>query len=498
MNKKYFLLLMFLMASMAMHAQIFTKVHTSLKGVMQPVMSWLDVNNNHRPDVFLDGDYYVHDKHLVISQLTASLKNQRFGHLRSPFPALHSGDAAVADYDKDGDQDIVMTGLNALNQPVMYLYRNDGHRHFTIVPQAFTPLSDGSVEWGDFDHDGDLDILVTGKREDNKLVTTIYRNDNGVFTKYPIQVPGVYNGVARWGDFDGDGDLDILITGNNGKGPFTAIYINEKGKYYPLKQYFIQLKNSDARWADFDGDGNLDFIISGEDKDGFPDSRIYSNEKNGVFVNIPVSIRSLKSGSIDVADYDHDGDPDIVMTGESMERPYTEVYENEGAFDFKRIVTGIPGVSNGKALWGDFDHNGDMDLLVAGITVCYNFIGQVYRNNLNPKMEKAAPNSIQPIPKYNHGPYYYYVFSSCYCDPTGGSNPKYHLYISNIHQEKSAYNLNYKFNALLIKIVPNWGKANAGYRTSNAFITRKEAETSRMQVIESYKATGFEVHFINW
>ncbi len=498
MNKKYFFLLWIVMTSIIMNAQVFTKIHTGFKGVMQPVMSWLDVNNNNYTGIFLDGDYYVNDKHFVISQLSTSQQNQRFALLHSPFPALYRGDAAAADYDKDGDEDIVMAGLNVFNRPVMQLYRNDGHGHFTLIPQSFTPLSDGSVEWGDFDHDGDLDILVTGKRYDNKLVTTIYRNDNGVFTEYPIQVPGVYNGVARWGDFDHNGDLDILITGNNGKGPFTAIYINEKGKYYLLKQAFVQLKNSDAQWADFDGDGDLDFIISGEDKDGFPDCRIYSNEQNGVFINIPVSIRSLKSCSIDVADYDHDGDPDIVMTGESMERPYTEVYENEPGFNFKRIVTGIPGVSNGKALWGDFDHDGDMDLLVAGITVCYNFIGQVYRNNLNPKAAKTKTNTIQPIPNYNHGPYYYYVFSSCYCDPAGGNNPKYHLYISNIHKEKSAYNLNYKFNELLIKNVPDWGKSDRGHRTSNAFVTKKEAEISRMQVIESYKATGFEVHFLNW
>jgi predicted nucleotidyltransferase len=498
MYKKYFFLLLIFVIPLTTKAQVFTKVHTSLKGVMQPVMSWLDVYNNHYPDAFVAGDYYVSNKHFVISQLTASLRNQRFGLLSTPFPALYRGDAAVADYDKDGDQDIVMTGLNAFNQPVMRLYRNDGHRHFTFIPQSFTPLSDGSIEWGDFDHDGDLDILVTGKRSDNKLVTTIYRNNKGVFTEYPIQVPGVYNGVARWGDYDHDGDLDILITGNDGNGPFTAIYINERGKYYLLKQHFVQLQNSDARWADFDGDGDLDFIISGEDKDGFPDCRIYSNEKNGLFVNIPVSIRSLKSCSIDVADYDHDGDPDIVMTGESMERPYTEVYENELGFEFKRIVTGIPGVSSGKAQWGDYDHDGDMDLLVSGITVCYDFISEVYRNNLNPKMTETKQTPIQPIPVYNHGPYYYYVFSSCYCDPSGGTNAKYHLYISNIHKEKSAYNLNYKFNELLIKTVPNWGKSDRGHRTSNAFSTIKEAETSRMQVIESYKATGFEVHFLNW
>ncbi len=498
MIKRYLLILWFMVVFMALNAQVFTKIHSSLTGVMQPVMSWVDANNNHYLDAFVSGDYYVKDKHFVISQLTASLKNQRFGLLGSSLPALFRGDAAVADYDKDSDEDIVMTGLNALNQPVMHLYRNDGHRHFVLVQQSFVPLSDGSVEWGDFDHDGDPDILVTGKRFDNKLVTTIYRNDNGIFTAHPIQVPGVYNGVARWGDIDGDGDLDILITGNNGEGPFTAIYKNMKGKYYLLRQAFVQLQNSDARWADFDGDGDLDFIISGQDKDGFPDCRVYSNEQKGYFTNVPVSIRSLKSCSIDVADYDHDGDPDIVMTGESMERPYTEVYENEQAFDFKKILTGIPGVSNGKACWGDFDHDGDMDILVSGITVCYDFISRIYRNNINPKRAEAKSNPIQSIPAYHHGPYYYYVFSSCYCDPTGGDKPKYHLFISNIHKEKSAYNLNYKFNDLLIKSVPNWGKADRGHRTSNAFATIKEAEESRIQVVESYKSTGFEIHFLNW
>ena len=498
MSKKFFFLFLFILTSIVINAQDFTKINTRLKGVMQPVMSWLNVNSKDYPDVFLSGDYYIKNKHFVISQLNRAVQKNRFVYLHSPFPALYRGDAAAADYNKDGNEDIVITGLNVFNQPVMQLYRNDGHGHFIRVPQSFTPLYDGSIEWGDFDHDGDLDILVTGKRKDGKPVTTIYRNDNGVFSKYPIQVPGVYNGVARWGDFDHDGDLDILITGNNGNGPFTAIYKNVNGKYYLLKQSFVQLQNSDASWADFDKDGDLDFIVSGEDKDGFPDCRIYSNGPNGVFTSVPISIRPLKSCSIDVADYDHDGDPDIVMTGESTERPYTEVYENELNFNFKKIVTGIPGVSNGKALWGDYDHDGDMDLLVAGITVCYNFIGQVYRNNLKPKKTKAKPETVLPLPIYNRGPLYYYVFSSCYCDPSGGKKARYNMYISNIHKEKSAYSLNYKFNALLIKIVPNWGKADPGHRTSNAFVTKKEAEASRMQVIESYKATGFEVHFINW
>ena len=498
MFKKSLFLWWALWFTMQAGAQVFTPVNSSLHGVMEPVMSWIDVNKNKHPEAFVAGEYYIKDKHIIISQLTSATRTMRFGASSSPFPALYRGDAAAADYDKDGDQDIVMTGLNALDQPVMNLYRNDGHRHFTRIPQPFTPLSDGSVMWGDYDHDGDLDILVTGKRYDNRLATLVYRNDNGLFTEVPVNVPGVYHGVARWGDYDHDGDLDILVTGNNGQGPFTAVYQNIKNRYYLLKTAFVPLQNSDAQWGDLDGDSDLDFIISGEDKDGFPDVRIYSNKQNGYFENIPVSIRALKSCSIDLADYDHDGDPDIVMTGESMERSYTEVYENELAFDFKRILTGIPGVSSGKAKWGDFDHDGDMDLLVSGLTICYDFVTRIYQNNLNPKTEETRQEVIQPIPTYRHGPFFYYVFASCYCDPTGGQHPKYHLYISNIHKEDRAYDLNYKFNELLMKAVPSWGKTDSGHRTSNAFVTLKEAQASRMQVIESYKASGFEVHFLNW
>lgn len=500
--KKILLALTFTLGlSFIIQAQVFTRINTPLQGEMQPVMSWLDMNHSGYPGAFLSGDRYVNSKHFIQAQAVTKGKTNRFQLISSPFQALYRGDAATADVDKDGDQDIIISGLNKFNQVTMILYRNDGGLRFTPVQAQFTGVTDGSLCWGDFDHDGDLDILATGKQYDKRLSTSIYRNDNGIFTRTVLNVPGVFNGSARWGDFDHDKDLDILITGNNGLGPFTAIYRNDGGKYLMLAQPFAALKNSDARWADFDGDGDLDFIISGENIEGNPEIHVYSNE--GVyFRDVPIKMRPLKSCSIDVADYDRDGDPDIVMTGESLERPYTLVYQNNGAFDFEPIITGIPGLSNGKARWGDFDKDGDMDLLVAGITVCYNFVGAIYRNNLNPpKKEQETETSIfinAPLPKYDRGPFYYYVFSSCYCDPSGGDHPKYHLYISNIHREPRDYDLNYKFNRILLKTVPNWGKADRGHRTSNGFVTKKEAAVSRAQVIESYKSTGFEIHYINW
>ncbi len=502
MIKKYSFLFLLFLVSLQGYTQDFTKIKTGFKGVMDPVMAWI-IPNEGKSKAFLAGDYFVDNNKFIISQLNQYHSVNLFKTVSTPFPALYQGDAAVADYNNDGLPDVVITGLNRYGVPVVNLYKNMGHNHFIQVPGPFKGLSNGTIEWGDYDHDGDMDILTTGKNIKNQLETIIYKNNNGKFSIIYPDIPGVYYGCARWGDVNGNGWLDILIMGNNGKGPFTALFINDKGKYHKFFESFVPLSNGDAVWADFDGDGDLDFFITGENTDGYPQCLIYSNETmSNYFKPVSVSVRPLKNGTVDVGDFDKDGDADLLITGESLERPYTLVYENKMTFDFKNINAGLPGVANGNALWGDYDHDGDMDILLSGIDVCYKFHGDIFKNNLNPpKGKKETGTSIfinAPTPLYNMGPYYYYVFSSCFCDPTGGDNLSYNMYISNVHLLKKKYQLNYKFNDILIKTVPNWTRVDRGHRTSNGFLTKKEAEKSRKQVIESYKVTGFKVHFINW
>ncbi len=482
-------------------AQIFDIAQTDLEGVMNPVMTWVDKGGEGGlMDAYLAGDYYLSDRHYVVSSTNTYFNKNRFKTTTSRLPALYRGDASAADYDYDGDEDVIVTGVDELGQLRMRLYRNDGHMGFTVIKEIFVPVSDGSVEWGDYDNDEDLDILATGKQFDNLLMTVIYRNDNGIFNLTEPGIPGVYQGNATWGDYDNDNDLDILITGNTGTRPITAVYKNTGGQYNRVVQQFIPLTHSAAVWGDLDNDGFIDFIVSGQDGDGYPVCMIYKNVNATFFKDEVVSIRPLKSCSIDLADFDADNDLDVLMTGESLERPYSYVYENKGGFNFEDLVAGLPGVSEGNALWGDFDKDGDQDILIAGLTICYDFIGDIYINNLDPP-EKETVNNIfinAPNPDTQIGPFWYYVFSSCYCDPTGGDNFAYHLYISNVHLLHQRYELNYEFNDLLLKQVPNWGEADRGYRTSNGFATKKEAEESRMQVIESYKSTNFVIHQLNW
>ena len=126
---------------------------------------------------------------------------------------------AWGDYDGDGDLDLAVgnSGVSGKGQ-ANRLYRNDGG---TLRPGAVWSSVDGvensteSVAWGDYDGDGDLDLAAgVSYPYPNRL----YRNDNGVLTTgaaWSSTESDTTTNVA-WGDYDGDGDLDMAVA-NNGQ-----------------------------------------------------------------------------------------------------------------------------------------------------------------------------------------------------------------------------------------------------------------------------------------
>src|SRR4051812_1177885 len=89
-----------------------------------------------------------------------------------------------------------------------------------LVAQQFTEIAPGlptsaqpCVIWGDYDGDGRLDLLVAGLGKRDVPFTTIYKNTIGGFVDSGIALMGLSRATAAWGDFDGDGDLDLAMTG---------------------------------------------------------------------------------------------------------------------------------------------------------------------------------------------------------------------------------------------------------------------------------------------
>ncbi|HEY4788293.1 MAG TPA: VCBS repeat-containing protein, partial [Bacteroidales bacterium] len=153
-------------------------------------------------------------------------------------------------------------------------------------------LKNSSAAWGDYNNDGFLDILMTGDsstRSIKKPVTIIYKNNgNEIFTEQTgISVPGVINGSVAWGDYNNDGLLDIAITGDTGtvsSSPMSKIYkSNGDGTFSEQAGIHLTgLSNSSLAWNDFNNDGLLDLVLCGNTGNYYI-AKIYKNNGDGTF-----------------------------------------------------------------------------------------------------------------------------------------------------------------------------------------------------------------------
>ena len=306
------------------------------------------------------------------------LRAQSFTDLQNGFPSLTGASAAWADYDGDEDLDFALIGFSSFQAELGRIYRNDGNGVFTVINNLDFPVTDGALSWGDFDHDGDPDLLANGQGGlfSPAAVTTIYRNDgNDDFTPLSNSLPGVI-GISRWMDYDGDGWLDVVMAGignsfvedsirlfhNDTTGAFTEIQINLPGYHA-----------TDISIIDFDVDGDKDFFLVGGtlSPSTFPVTRLYKNDGNAIFNQVQFPFINLSTGTTKWADYDHDGDPDVLYDGldSTITLGLTLIYRNEGLDQFTLIDANLPGSGEpGSVDWADIDGDGDLDILLGGPT----------------------------------------------------------------------------------------------------------------------------------
>ncbi len=276
---------------------------------------------------------------------------------------------AVADFDGDGDDDI-MSG-NAFN---FRLWENDGTGSFrdptaTIPPLRASPIG---LRLDDVDSDGDLDVLVLYSRRD---ALVLWRNDgNFVFTDVSAQVgtlPRVRSDAA-FVDFDGDGDRDLAIAASLGT---SNVYENDGSGTLSLATPYGGLpqdSNSAHHIAtgDLDGDGDIDVIAA--------ENQLLRNDGNGRFTreNYPGPTFGPFGGIAvpSLGDVDADGDLDIYVTsstsalfGGTMQN---RLLLNDGSGAFSNATSQIPArsVETRDGLMADLDGDGDLDLFAANAT----------------------------------------------------------------------------------------------------------------------------------
>jgi enediyne biosynthesis protein E4 len=260
----------------------------------------------------------------------------------------------VGDYDNDGWDDLFITyyGKNAL-------YHNNGDGTFTDVSEK-AGVAGKKTRWGtgcafvDYDRDGKLDLFVA-----NYIALDLKT------APVPESGPCLYKGVmVACGPPGLAGDTHILYH-NNGDGTFTDVSesagISQANGFYGLG----------VLTGDFDNDGWPDIYVA---NDSMPSS-LFQNKKNGKFVDIGMEAGCVLSADgkpqagmgVSAADYDLDGNLDIVKTNFAGDTP--SLYHNRGGGNFEDTTfTAGLGAHTQYLGWGvgfiDFDNDGWPDILI--------------------------------------------------------------------------------------------------------------------------------------
>jgi hypothetical protein len=301
--------------------------------------------------VFLSMTFSAHGQFTEVPAATQAMYN------------ICDGAACWGDYDNDGDLDILLTGyISGANGVRSEVFRNDAGI-FTSIQAGLQPVLYSTARWGDFDSDGDLDIFIAGRK--GYAFSRIYRNVGGNFVDIQANVQDMDYASSDWGDYDNDGDLDLAVSGwAESTNDATELYRNDGIGFTLVNAGLVANQAGAVDWGDYDNDGDLD--LAG--------SKLYRND-SGTFTAIQAAWPAANPGGIAWGDYDNDGDLDILLSSHAP-----RIFRND-AGSFTDILAGFPALSNGSAAWGDYDNDGDLDVLICGSLNQFSKITEVYRND---------------------------------------------------------------------------------------------------------------------
>jgi len=259
-------------------------------------------------------------------------------------PPLGRG-VTSADFDLDGDLDVLALGWLTQTGSASKFFQNDGGLIFTDITQQVGTLTAGEQDrvaaWSDYNRDGLPDVFVAPP-------CGLFQNmGDGTFIDV-TQIVGISPSLdctsPAWGDFDNDGDFDLYVTSgtldsavqlttagflyrNNGDGSFTDVTA-QSGTQNP----------NDARgatWGDYDNDGLLDLYLVNAFNDTTP-NRLFRNLGDGAFSDVTTDAGvevQVDGGGADASfnDYNNDGFLDLFVTNGSANQvgPYV-LLENSG------------------------------------------------------------------------------------------------------------------------------------------------------------------------
>jgi Flp pilus assembly protein TadD len=278
---------------------------------------------------------------------------------------------AVGDFDGDGLPDVAV----AMSDHVL-LFKNHGGGKFTDVTASTGMQPSGrpaNILFVDYDHDGDLDLFVTGQAASaGGKPNTLWRNNgNGTFTDWTAEAGLGGDGSttsATLSDINNDRAVDLLVTGSGAAPTFFANPREGEFKATPLYAETGMAPTVSVTVLDFNKDGWMDVALT---HSGNPGISLWRNVQGKSFERVPLPVQKVTAGwGLTAIDFDNDGWLDLVAAVDTANGPQLLALRNLGPAGFEDVTSKLKldqvKLAQPRAvIAADVDGDGAADLIVS-------------------------------------------------------------------------------------------------------------------------------------
>lgn len=303
----------------------------------------------------------------------AILLNDGNGMFSAPsYTAVQNDPIALFGADLDGDGDIDL--VSAHNEPGtshLVVVKNDGSGVFTVFATYAPAILGQHVTGGDFDADGDVDVVMTDGWGSSSNVRIMLNNGNGNLSGPYTYSAGTWARGVVVIDVDNDGDLDLAVT-NSGNDNISVLLNDGNGNFSDLANFSVGDSPTSVFANDFSGDGFIDIATANY---GGSNVTVILNDGDGTFSG-PVAYQTgSQTRYVSGGDFDGDGDIDLATTINGADS--VGVLLNNGDGSFADVSTYQVGTNPWGIQPADYDGDGDLELACndyssSTVTVLYN------------------------------------------------------------------------------------------------------------------------------
>ena len=390
MKKSIITLILVLFLCNLLNAQLFTEqTDIEITGIYEGSVAWGDCNNDGLMDFIITGHWWEDAtiEHYY-SALFENEGNNIFKERKSIFEEINESSLDWSDYNNDNYLDILLSGFR-IEDPTLYafseIYKNNADKTFTWQEEInFTKAGVGELKWGDYNNNANNDVLQCGLTKYGERISELYNNNGNNLFNNIFSFEGLYYSSLDWGDYNNDGYLDFIIVGLNSSTPETKIYKNQGDSIFVEQTQFeiSNVRRGSVEWGDYNNDGFLDVLISGNSENERI-TKIYKNINGEEFEEINAdNIAQVYLSSVIWGDYNNDGLLDICVTGSNYTVYTTKLYRNNGDDIFiEQTDVSITPVKYSSVAWADYDNDNDLDILLTGVYASASFTSKIYKNN---------------------------------------------------------------------------------------------------------------------